>query len=56
MSCLYPSMYKLKKQLPEKVRIQIYHSFVQSHMINYCSLVWGFCAKSNIESSIAARM
>ena len=42
-------MYKLKKQLPQKVRIQIYHSFVQSH-INYCSLVWGFSAKSNIES------
>ena len=41
-------MYKLKKELPLKVRIQIYHSFVQSH-INYCSLVWGFSAKANIE-------
>ena len=47
-------MYKLKKQLPEKVRIQIYHSFVQSH-INYCALVWGFCAKSNIESLFRAQ-
>ena len=42
-------MYKLKHLLPLKIRIQIYHSFVQSH-INYCSLVWGFCAKSHIET------
>ena len=42
-------MYKLKSQLPLKVRIQIFHSFVQSH-INYCSLVWGFSAKTNIDS------
>ena len=41
-------MYKLKSILPLKTRIQIYHSFVQSH-INYCSLVWGFSAKSHIE-------
>ena len=41
-------MYKLKSLLPLKSRIQIYHSFVQSH-INYCSLIWGFSAKSNIE-------
>ena len=27
----------------------MYHSFVQSH-INYCSLVWGFYSKSNIDS------
>ena len=47
-------MYKLKSQLPVKVRIQIYHSFVQSH-INYCSLVWGFSAKSNIESLFTAQ-
>ena len=33
-------MFKLKSQLPVKVRIQIYHSFVQSH-INYYKLVWG---------------
>ena len=41
-------MYKLKGILPLKVRLQIYHSFVQSHL-NYCSLVWGFSAKANIE-------
>ena len=42
-------MYKIKSFLPLKSRIQIYHSFVQSH-IQYCSLVWGFCAKSYIET------
>ena len=42
-------MYKLKKFLPLKVRLQIYHSFIQSHL-NFCSLVWGFCSKSNIEA------
>ena len=42
-------MYKLKSQLSLKVRIQIFHSFVQSH-INYCSLVWGFSTKTNIDS------
>ena len=41
-------MYKLKKRLPLKARIQIFHSFVQSHL-NFCSLLWGFSAKSNIE-------
>ena len=41
-------MYKLKQILPLKTRIQIFHSFVQSQ-INYCSLVWGFSAKSYIE-------
>ena len=41
-------MYKIKKLLPLKVRLQLYHSFIQSH-INYCSLVWGFCCKSNID-------
>ena len=42
-------MYKLKKFLPLHARLQIFHSFVQSH-INYCSLVWGFSCKSNIET------
>ena len=42
-------MYKIKKLLPLNVRLQVYHSFIQSH-INYCSLVWGFCCKSNIEA------
>ena len=40
-------MYKIKKYLPLQARLQIYHSFIQSH-INYCSLAWGFSAKSNI--------
>ena len=47
-------MYKLKHLLPLKTRIQIYHSFVQSHII-YCSLVWGFCAKSHIETIFGPR-
>ena len=47
-------MYKLKRMLPLKTRIQIYQSFVQSH-INYCSLVWGFCAKSHIETIFRAQ-
>ena len=42
-------MYKIKKLLPLKARLQIYHNFVQSH-INFCSLVWGFSCKSNIEA------
>ena len=42
-------MFKVKKLLPLKARLQIYHSFVQSH-INFCSLVWGFCCKSNIDA------
>jgi hypothetical protein len=47
-------MYKIKTFLPLKARLQIFHSFVQSH-INYCSLVWGFSAKSNIESIFACQ-
>ena len=42
-------MFKIKSRLPVKVRIQIFQSFVQSYL-NYCSLVWGFSAKSNIHS------
>ena len=42
-------MYKIKSRLPIKVRLQIYQSFVQSH-INYCSLIWGFAAKSHIDA------
>ena len=41
-------IYKLKHVLPLKARIQIFQSMVQSHL-NYCSLIWGFAAKSNIE-------
>ena len=40
-------MYKLKFLIPIKVRLLIYHSFIQSHL-NFCSLVWGFAAKSFI--------
>ena len=47
-------MYRIRYQLPLKARLQIYHSFVQSH-INYCSLVWGFAAKSNIEKLFIAQ-
>ena len=42
-------MYKLKRHLPMKARLQIYQSFIQSH-INFCSLVWGFTSKSHIDS------
>ena len=42
-------MYRIKQYLPLKVRLLLYHSFVQSHL-NYCSLVWGFAAKSHIEA------
>ena len=45
-------MYKLKNTLPLKARLQIYHSFVQSHL-NFCSIVWGFSAKSNIDALFA---
>ena len=41
-------MYKLKGVLPQVARLTIFHSFIQSHL-NYCSLIWGFSAKSNIE-------
>ena len=41
-------MYKIKSKIPLNIRLQIYHSFVQSHL-NFCSLVWGFTNKSNLE-------
>ena len=41
-------MYKLKYILPQAARLSIFHSFVQSHL-NYCSLIWGFASKTNIE-------
>ena len=40
---------KIKKLLPIQVKMQIFQSLIQSHL-NYCSIVWGFTAKSNIES------
>ena len=42
-------IFMIKSRLPVKVRIQIFESFVQPYL-NYCSLVWGFSAKSNIHS------
>ena len=42
-------LYKIKFHVPVKVRLQIFHSFVQSHL-NYCSLLWGFACKSLINS------
>ena len=47
-------MFKIKSRLPIKVCIQIFQSFVQSHL-NYCSLVWGFSAKSHIHSLLTKR-
>ena len=41
-------MYKIKSKIPINIRLQIYHSFVQSHL-NFCTLVWGFTNRSNIE-------
>ena len=45
-------MHRIRSHLPFQVRVQIFHSFVQSHL-NYCALVWGFTAKSHIESLFA---
>ena len=42
-------MYKIKRRLSIQIRLQIYQSFVQSHL-NFCSIVWGFAAKNHIES------
>ena len=47
-------MYKIKNLLPVRARLQIFHSFVQSH-INFCSLVWGFSAKTNIDALFASQ-
>ena len=54
MSRFIGVMYKIKRQLPIKARLQIFQSFVQSHL-NFCSLVWGFAAKSHIESLFATQ-
>ena len=42
-------IYRIKNLCPVRVRLQIFHCFVQSHL-NFCPLVWGFAAKSHIES------
>ena len=49
MSRYVEIVYKIKKYLPVTTRLQIYHSFVQSHL-NYYSLVWGFTCKSNMDA------
>ena len=49
MSRFIGVMFKIKRKLPIKARLQIFQSFVQSHL-NFCSLVWGFAAKSHIDS------
>ena len=41
--------YKIKSQLPLTSRLNLFQAHVQSHL-NYCSLIWGFSCKSNIES------
>ena len=41
-------MYKIKHSIPLNVHLLIYHSFIQSHL-NFCSLIWGFSCKSNID-------
>ena len=40
MSKYIGAMYKIKSRLPLQPRVQIYQSFVQSHL-NYCSLKYG---------------
>ena len=52
MLCIILYGNRIKHKLPLKARLQIFQSFVQSHL-NFCSLVWGFAAKSFIESLFA---
>ena len=49
MSRYFGVLYRIRRHLPTETRLQIFHSFVQSHL-NYCSLIWGFAAKSHIDS------
>ena len=49
MSRFIGILHKIKHKIPIKARVQVYHSFVQSHL-NFCSLIWGFAAKTHIES------
>ena len=42
-------MYKIKNRIPQRARLQIFHSFVQSHL-NYCSTVWGHASATLIDS------
>ena len=47
-------LYRLKSSLTLEIRKLIYHSLIQSH-ICFCSLVWGFAAKSNIDQIFTAQ-
>ena len=47
-------MHKLKFIIPLKALLLIYQRFVQSHL-NFCSSVWGFVAKSNIDQLLTAQ-
>ena len=47
-------LYRLKSSLPLETRKLIYQSLIQSHL-NFCSLVWGFAAKSNIDKILTAQ-
>ena len=49
MSLYIGILCKIKKLLPIQAKMQIFQSLIQSHL-NFCSIVWGFTAKSNIES------
>ena len=40
-------LYKIRNHLRAETRLQIYDSFVHSHL-NYCALLWGFAAESHI--------
>ena len=41
MSRYLGTLFRIKHVIPKSARLQIYHSFIRSHL-NYCSLVWGF--------------
>ena len=47
-------MNRMKSLLPVKAKLQIFHSFVQSHL-NFCTSVWGFAAKNHIESLFSSQ-
>ena len=47
-------MCKLKFQIPLKARLLVYNSLVQSHL-NFCSSIWGFAAKSNIDKLLTVQ-
>ena len=38
----------LKKTLPKKALLTLYHSFIQSHL-NFCSIIWGLGSKNSLK-------